>query len=834
MKTKYFFIFAVVLILLFLNSSFNFVNSEEIPSTGSKILHEYHDFVLLGNSSLYSGVSFSETEDYLKVSFLTPGDLPYFLQDFSNVASALESNHKTYIKIDKSSELIFEAYFTERIGTSYVFGNNNFYVPKDSTVKFSNGVIKLEVKEGSVFNSLPSFVDSSLSGNSLEIEGQEIRLSDDFILVDGKVTLNPDGWIVEEGYVDYKNNFIGVRNDNEKILIANKDVKDYSGNYLRQTDKSLEIKSSENGKVNVIFSEDHEIFNTDKKDRLYLSLEKGDSILVSTRKDQGLIPSFEHKSSENGKTFLKNNGISFKFEDGKYFVDGINPPKTKEDFENKYQSVAMEIFPNSNTQDNEKIRINSYRQFKIMNKNNNDLVSYNKYELPVSALIKDNELQTIEQLREKYPNIKFNVPAGGNFNEENAPPYLFYLTDNFMNNSYDKNFPISNFEFVTWDNAAATKVNSLKIGEGVVDHYFEIVPRDQSPLTIFEHEYEHVKDNLISIEELEKIQEKYGESSEKMIALFNEREKLLIEKNNLDSQLSQAQGDSMKGIVLEDKYEEASERLKIIEEKIKQEYFYSQGSGTLQQTYNGLVTFAYEDFYENKQSRKMLEDFSKDLQKDIHVELKGVLKKHPDISVENPESISNTFEALEKNAIDLNKEDIALIVNLKGMYESSLLYSNVESTDEEKITEFEKAISSTKSSLIFNKEFLEKDYSVKSEIGEKYYSQFEKIFQEGTGLPYLYSAYNYDSQKSLDILESKYYEASSTLREMPEEKIIQKINSPVSQVRKTTKNLVQIAFDSGKMDVEKYKRLMGENHCEKSDCCDKKCLLYTLLCEGSC
>lgn len=821
MKTKQIFIFAFVLILIFFNLS-NFVNSEETPSTGSKILQGYYSST---NLSLYSGVVFSETEEVLKITFLTPGDLPEFLTDFSNIMSSAESKHNTYLKIDKSSEFIYEAHFTERTGSNYVFGNNKFYVPFNSTVRFSNGRIKLDVKEGSFFESVPSFLDNSLFGNSVEIAGKNITLSEDFILVDGKTSLNSDGWLVEQGYVAYKSNFIGVRNQNEQILIANKNLPDYQGNYLRQTDKTLEIRSVEDGEANIIFAPGHEILNTDKKDKLYLSLENGDSVFIQNREEQGLIPSFEHKASEDGKTILKNNGIPFKFEKGEFYIKEITPPKTKEDFKEPYQSVAMEIF--SDSQQNEKIRINSYRQFKIMDLNDNDLVSYNDYNLPVSARIEDNSLQTIGQLREKYPNIDFSVPLRENFNEENAPPYLFYLTDNFMKENYDENFPISDIDFVSWENSAATGINKLHIGDQGVDPYFNIVPRDNTALTIFNHEYEHIKDNLIASKEINAIQEKYKDSSEDMQAFFNEREKLLNEKNELNSRLSKVKKNSYEDVSGQLELVKIENRLENLEEKIRQEYLYSRSSGTLQQTYNQVVISSYENFYENENSRQRVLDFSEGLQKDVNKELKEISKKYPEISIKGDEPNSELIEIIEENAPSLSEEDVSLFVNLKTL---SKLSSNISESNEIEI--FEGAIRDLSFSLRANKEVL-KDSGAESEVGEKYYSEFEKIFQEETGLPYLYSSRNY-ADKSLDVFDSKYFELSATFKEMSYEQKVQKINSPNPQVSKNARALTQIAFDSGKMDVEEYKSLMGENYCEKPNCCDRKCILYKLLCEGNC
>ena len=105
-----------------------------------------------------------------------------------------------------------------------------------------------------------------------------------------------------------------------------------------------------------------------------------------------------------------------------------------------------------------------------------------------------------------------------------------------------------------------------------------------------------------------------------------------------------------------------------------------------------------------------------------------------------------------------------------------------------------------------------------------------KFILEKSGFPYEYSFRNYD-EPSWGVGSSSFAEISSTLREMTEEQIIERLNSDIPQVQENTARNIQLAFDSGKMSVKKYKRLMGEDYCRREDCRDKKCLIYTLTCE---
>ncbi len=51
-----------------------------------------------------------------------------------------------------------------------------------------------------------------------------------------------------------------------------------------------------------------------------------------------------------------------------------------------------------------------------------------------------------------------------------------------------------------------------------------------------------------------------------------------------------------------------------------------------------------------------------------------------------------------------------------------------------------------------------------------------------------------------------------------------------SKIKETYEILTQLAFDSGEMGLDKYKKILGENICQRPDCLDKKCVEYKMVC----
>ncbi|MCH7562036.1 MAG: hypothetical protein IIC67_11875, partial [Thaumarchaeota archaeon] len=257
--------------------------------------------------------------------------------------------------------------------------------------------------------------------------------------------------------------------------------------------------------IEVTTSDPDKIFNTDEEDKLNIFVRSGDGLFIENRNEEGLIPKIVHISSEDGTTSFFNNGFHF-------ILNGdeiIMAPKKQLDIEQiregNYQSVALEIESDSpNIQ--KKLRINSYRQFCLLSKGNEELVTFNKYDLPCSARLKDNEIQTIEQLMEKYPSIDFSVPeiqSFGLFTGEikndlyglKTPPYLLHIADTFFEST---DGAIQNFDEVQFTDEfnAGVGGSKLRLGRRALEPNEDFSSMIQireiiSPLQVLTHEYEH-------------------------------------------------------------------------------------------------------------------------------------------------------------------------------------------------------------------------------------------------------------------------------------------------------------------------------------------------------
>jgi hypothetical protein len=105
------------------------------------------------------------------------------------------------------------------------------------------------------------------------------------------------------------------------------------------------------------------------------------------------------------------------------------------------------------------------------------------------------------------------------------------------------------------------------------------------------------------------------------------------------------------------------------------------------------------------------------------------------------------------------------------------------------------------------------------------YKSIEEYISQKVGMPAVYSF----KETPLG-----YIELSTTYKEESIFERRQKIQKGTSEQQKIYSQLTQLAFDSGKMSVEEFKQLMGEDYCKKKNCCDKKCVIYKLNCEGGC
>ncbi|MEK6913191.1 MAG: hypothetical protein AABW47_00785 [Nanoarchaeota archaeon] len=749
-----------------------------------------------------------------KITFKEEGYLQIKLKDEDGKIQELnyENIAEGYLKLNESSGNVEEAEIITGKDSTYKFGeHDNLNVKAGTHLLYKDGKITVygkdnEFKYGNLnISSFGEFTDifenqiicAECSVDDIRLKGTERG--------DGILEKVNEGYLIKNGEAIYKQNLLSVTNSNEKVLIAkpDADLSNYGGNWLKQTSKNLEIKSSETGNLNLEILEGHDIFDTDAKDNLKIKIALGDGLNVEKRADEGLIPKViqSHSNNKIGSTEINNDHLNFLIYQDDINLFLIHKSLTKEDLLGKYQSVAFEL--ESDSQKNlDHIRVNSYNQFVMLGKDKNELVSYNKYGLPVSSKIKDNELQTIEQLRAKYPNVKFEFPETifqigifgieNKLNEEIVPPYLVYLTDNFLKDNPDAVNEIKTWKY-SLSGTGANDELSIYIGLNEVETESSgKIRKLTSPWEVLTHEYEHIKDYIIEQEE----------------ALEKETQLKLQQEYKKEAKVDQK--DLNKGNLL-----------------------------TLNQKYNEMAGNSLENLYKNKKTKTLFIYFSKELnEKYIAPKIERALRNVYGVK-DIPEFLTKEYENLnlksstKEETLNLYKNNpnqiYTAIINkisskggivmgeMKALrdlnYNNGVILQNNGGFDLTTRKYFETALSNLGTSLSINPDLHDQS------------NNFDRIIQLSTGFPAEYSLFNENKNS-----EDNYLEISSTYREQPIEQRKLLVQSSNKLISETYKKLTQLAFDSGKMKVDEFVTIMGHGFCKKTDCSDKICSEYKLLC----
>ena len=137
--------------------------------------------------------------------------------------------------------------------------------------------------------------------------------------------------------------------------------------------------------------------------------------------------------------------------------------------------------------------------------------------------------------------------------------------------------------------------------------------------------------------------------------------------------------------------------------------------------------------------------------------------------------------------------------------------------------------------ILIQKDPTEKGYDISEQLSleePKVSGQFSReinqLVRSKSGLPY---AYSLSKESTNTDSNARFPEISSTFTQMTTEQISFELHHSVSLItRETFTKLTQLAFDSGKMGLEEYKQIMGDDFCKNGDCLDKICSEYKLLC----
>lgn len=734
-------------------------------------------------------------------------------------------------------------------------GLDKLTVEEDTEILYQDGKVLVKGKKFLYGDNLIETFGNF--GKFAEIEGNSIicvdcKVGDVYLKnlggVPASASILDKGILVNYGEVNYKQNKFAVGEANS-VFVANPgvDMSGYQGNWIRQTSDILEIQSSKTGNgIGIEFLENHEILNTDNKDLLQIGISHGDGFVFEKRENQFLIPKLTHKSSENGVTLIKNDNIDFIIN-----KDGIESlwttPLYKGDFSGKYQSVAFELY--GSLKNGGKLRVDSHSLFALVDENNFEIV-INSNGLPVSASIADNELQTIEQLREKYPNIEFYIPEfregdpkedgylpimGNSLNITGVSPYHVYVIKCFLEKYPDAVNKINTIGFVNLYNAGVFTSGSdinLYVGDKVINIYGTNsvnVRGITNPLDVLYHEFIHVKDQFYGIEEsqLMKNEPYFNEEIEKINKFIEKRDFLMILLDNEKDKENEKE--------ISEKIKELNEEIKKLDSQIKEKWYEKNPDNPLlMQIYNQMALEAQKEVLEHRQNFvELMEEYSKNQESESFKKylpaLKSYVKKRYDKDFNSFLKENNPYNINKNSEIDLNPSDFVLLLNDVANNIPGSLYLDDDYLVLDDAYNYLSGLRTLKLNLEEEqgKKFFDAFYEVDGKISESS-SHFRKHLETITGIPYAYAFTNYE--KSEHPANAYFAEMSAVFWERPISKLISCANSENSIIRNYCRKMTQIGFDSSQIDKDEYKKIMGNYHCESGDCLDKLCIEYKLLC----
>ncbi len=501
-----------------------------------------------------------KTVDYSKIDFSIQG-LDYSLLDYNKIPA------DKFNQLDVS-KISYPKLFSD-IGRSDLSINLNNYNPK--LEKSSNGDIiavhpshpsqyvnikkvptdaLLEVKENEILVVLRSEtknIDLSGIGSGTVYSIGKNQLSNGMefsglLSFDGERSYLREGRSLE---IDYANFVHALKGDVSIYYgVENFQPDQHKSESYFFTDKDkLIIKAVSDESVEFGIRENHQIFKTDSKDNLKIKVSNGDRIDVESRNEQNKIPFLKHYSSDNGESIMENDRLTFKLAKGTF---GITTPDDYDPdfYKKKSQSVAVQVGSDSI---DEEIRISSADQFAVLQDNSKETVVFNKFGLPISDSIEENSLQTIEDLKKRYPDKKFGINrlpyigAQEDYTEESASPLAVQLADHFLRNNKKTNL----FTEIEFTDAPQSKAipNGMIIGEPTIYPYLQPEIRERAfrnvmPLDILVHESTHTEDISIFDEETKQYSGSVLET-ERLQNFYNSVGEDAMQKLRADSQFKQ-------------------------------------------------------------------------------------------------------------------------------------------------------------------------------------------------------------------------------------------------------------------------------------------------------
>ncbi len=876
-KKFLFLLFGIVLI-----ANINFIISqEEISLLDGKVTGQGFGFREFSEKEISLGqdgvaqITFEDKNSRVKIK--------------DDIFENINSDELAYVNIDKDGNIVKADFSVNEKGGNYCFGNTcTGILPANSRVFFDKKMgIRIIAEEDAEFTETPRQKNLNLpEGYLTTIESP----------VDGNFKL-PNG-VKVYGKINYKDGLLFVKEGDEveigdaRIYASKKDVyffydddffpEAYSNkNYYFSNGKKEILNSNFDGEVNIEYLAGNKLFNMykienslkipDKKDFFRLDVKSGDSLEVTDRSGSGLIPEIKHvRDSNGGITAIYSGRMNFVIDDKIYL---IKPTDISLHPLSKQESVPFQL-ESENT--GQVLRTSSSNLF-LISSSDKDLgsrVSFNSnsFKNPegviVSELISDNELQTLSQLKAKYSQLNF-VQGKNPESYSNDPsidlitptPYTIQLVNNWFEEDPSRIERYETVEFINEFNAYSAYVsgegnlNVLVIGERLTDPYGGVI-RDVSNLQALIHEDEHSQDHLVGYAE-EKILSNPGNLPAEVLNVQEEREKIFRGEYILNYEkllkrhseivpkdispggfLDIVRSDVEYVRLLEEK-QEITDRMFDLRAKELEVLNLNPNTKTLQSFYND---FSYNSALNLVQNEiEQIDKYRKIYAKiyvlglknkyGIDLDVDSIISEHGDSYV------YNAFKS--KFGKDRNKwPEGADIIEERGATISNLgpkvIGSKVDYFKKTSTIEGQKKIEIHSGGFDKIIEEINQIGIDLSHAGQKEISQEILELPRKYGLPDVYATYNYGRSGTDSRQFAQIAEVSSTYRELPISVRTDRANSDNPYVRDAYRKLTQLAFDSGKMEADEYKAIMGESQCKEANCCDQKCVMYKLTCTGSC
>ncbi|MDB4303854.1 hypothetical protein N9934_03590 [Desulfosarcina sp.] len=287
-------------------------------------------------------------------------------------------------------------------------------------------------------------------------------------------------------------------------------------------------------------------------------VDEGELKYEYNREENGerIIPKLEYYTEE-GELKIFNSNVEFKMDADDFITNNNGLPETP--------TIPLEIHTTSLEKRDAVMRVSSWNTYAVLrgDERNNPVV-YNEFNLPVSYLLDDNKLLTIEDLEKKWPTININTKGEISpyhikfidFMLEKNPDYLEFL----KNNPHMKNLALTNTNALgsafTGDDGTLSKEEleekyhvvsriqefAIRIDLSDVYPYIESSfdkhnDRELDPYGVFIHEFEHALDKQVRLDEKNKdiIYDTLSDNYYRMYYKARHNNELQSDKEFLDS-----------------------------------------------------------------------------------------------------------------------------------------------------------------------------------------------------------------------------------------------------------------------------------------------------------